>query len=400
MVFRIKAAQIACMQSTSLQTNTIDRLFGWWYAIAAPPFVAEDASLQQREKARRARFMSLILLVEIIYTTISLNGGFIADIVISITILSFVVGIFLNRMGKTSAAGILVLVVTELSITIGEGLTTIFGGGLHMGMLLASLAYIQPNLIAIALFPTGSALAFGLCNCFFIYLGMTFLPKAADVTAYMAESAFQAYSSVISIQILAIVLSFLWANSAMMQMKRADQAEEVNKLGQELAEQQQAALEEKQRLEESIQKIVNVHVQVANGDFNARVPLDSGNILWSVAGSLNNLLARLQRVRQDTQQQQRTEHALQQATAELQQAKRQQGPLRISKTGTAVDLLLAEMMDIVSASRSGPLRSHNLSPLATNPDLSQSPGAGGITPPPTNRDYQEFPRLDTSMHEK
>ncbi len=40
-------------------------------------------------------------------------------------------------------------------------------------------------------------------------------------------------------------------------------------------------------------------MKVANGDYNARVPLNQGNVLWQVSGSLNNLLSRFQRLRQD-----------------------------------------------------------------------------------------------------
>src|SRR2546429_546513 len=70
---------------------------------------------------------------------------------------------------------------------------------------------------------------------------------------------------------------------------------------------QQAIAQQKQELESGIELILQTHVQVANGDFTTRAPLTQDHLLWQVGHSLNNLLARLQR--------------LNQAEAELQRAK-------------------------------------------------------------------------------
>jgi len=76
---------------------------------------------------------------------------------------------------------------------------------------------------------------------------------------------------------------------------------------QEIMALQEAITKQKQELESGIQLILETHVQVANGDFAIRAPLTQDHLLWQVAYSLNNLLARLQR--------------LSQAEAELQRAK-------------------------------------------------------------------------------
>ena len=84
----------------------------------------------------------------------------------------------------------------------------------------------------------------------------------------------------------------------------------AQKLQQTIAEimaLQRAITQQKQELESGIQQILQTHVQVANGDFTTRAPLTQDHLLWQVAHSLNNLLARLQR--------------LNQAEAELQRAK-------------------------------------------------------------------------------
>jgi hypothetical protein len=127
-------------------------------------------------------------------------------------------------------------------------------------------------------------------------------------------------------------------------MRRANRAEEVNKLSQALAEQQRFALEEKQQLEESIQQIVAVHTQVANGNFSARVPLTQKNVLWSIGGSLNNLLSRLQHWRQDALQLQRTQEAIQKVLFDIHQAEAQGVQPQLRRTGTSIDPLLAEFV--------------------------------------------------------
>jgi hypothetical protein len=45
---------------------------------------------------------------------------------------------------------------------------------------------------------------------------------------------------------------------------------------------------------EGIELILQTHVQVSNGNFQARAPLSQDNLLWRIAYSLNNLIGRLQ----------------------------------------------------------------------------------------------------------
>jgi hypothetical protein len=73
------------------------------------------------------------------------------------------------------------------------------------------------------------------------------------------------------------------------------------KLNQTIAEiiaLERANAEQKYQLEAGIQLILQTHVQTANGNFNARAPLTEDHVLWQIAYSLNNLLARLQRLSQ------------------------------------------------------------------------------------------------------
>ncbi len=73
------------------------------------------------------------------------------------------------------------------------------------------------------------------------------------------------------------------------------------KLNQTIAEiiaLERSNAEQKYQLEAGIQLILQTHVQTANGNFSARAPLTEDHVLWQIAYSLNNLLARLQRLSQ------------------------------------------------------------------------------------------------------
>jgi methyl-accepting chemotaxis protein len=121
---------------------------------------------------------------------------------------------------------------------------------------------------------------------------------------------------IILIQMIVSVVAYIWVRGTVQALKRADRAEEIARLEYDLAHQAEEAASQKQRLEASIQKIVEVHTRVANGDFGARVPLTQDNVLWQISGALNNLLSRVQRLQHDAAELQRLKFALQQAREE------------------------------------------------------------------------------------
>jgi hypothetical protein len=257
-----------------------------------------------------------------------------------------IVGVFLNRRGKVQTTGVLIWV------TINLGMWTGFtSAGLRSGLSSISIeeffSLIHPDLIAISLLPAPMALAIGIINGLYTILAITFLPKTPELLhQFSTPAVIDIYYAALYAQTIVVLISLLWVNSNLRQTKRADRAEEVNKLAKELAARQQIDMYKKQLLEENIQQIITVHTQIANGNYSARVPLDQighNNALWPLAGSLNTLLARLQHWRQDAQQLQRTEQAIQQMLYSIQLAKKQGTSLHLQKTGTAVDALMAEM---------------------------------------------------------
>src|SRR5690348_12550699 len=61
-----RASYQAHMQTSLSEKTLTDRLFGWWYAISTPPPPPDNAPLRLRESLSKIKFVSIILLIEII----------------------------------------------------------------------------------------------------------------------------------------------------------------------------------------------------------------------------------------------------------------------------------------------------------------------------------------------
>src|SRR5690242_8190650 len=93
--------------------SLVDRLFGWWYRIAAPPEVSDTAPLRDRMRVRSGRLTSVIFLLAILSVFLFLivallNAPFVAPTLITL-LAALLMGVFLNRMGKTTIAGISII---------------------------------------------------------------------------------------------------------------------------------------------------------------------------------------------------------------------------------------------------------------------------------------------------
>jgi hypothetical protein len=329
-------------------TNEIflgEQLFGWWYRIAAPPEVPDDAPLRNRMRVRSGKLTSMIILFEIIAALVTLivliiQNNLFAGPIVGIVLITLIIGMRLNRLGKTTTAGVLLIVVEEVGV-----IASIWAGGilLRSEALTGFYFFIVAELIAASLLTPWVTLPLTLSNCLITAAMITFLPKAPDLIQDLQYKAFYIYAYPIEIQILVAIVCFLWASSTFREMRRANNAEEITNLTMALSKQQQAENLKKQQLEESIQQILLVHMEVANGNWHARVSLDQQNVLWSLAGSLNNLLARLQSWRYDAIQFQRNEQAIQQLLHNIQKARWERTPLPVYTTGTSLDAVIQEI---------------------------------------------------------
>ncbi len=290
----------------------------WWYRLTAPPEVAIDASLAERERARRARLSSTILLVLLLSLLASLIGAFLQSdrTLLFVLLPSFLVSILvltLNRFGKVLTAGIILVFGFELGHIAG-----LVGNphGLGARDLPGFDFLVESILLAVSFLPIKTVPWLALGNCLFIWAALTFLPHTADLGSLLATQAYSTIETPIALQVIIAFVTYLWVRSTNRAIERADRAEVVASLQQTIAQQ-------KQQLDEGIQQILQTHIQVANGNFQARAPLTQDNALWQIAVSLNNLLARLQRLGDNERALQQEKYELQKTRDTLDQSKRE-----------------------------------------------------------------------------
>ena len=125
---------------------------------------------------------------------------------------------------------------------------------------------------------------------------MTLTPHNATITNLLHTAPYQIFAQVYILQVIVAIALYLWARSSEQAIRRADRAEEVARLEKREKEHQQQELERMRQLDTGIQAILETHIAVANGDLNARAPLNQEHMLWQVAVALNNLIGRIQRL--------------------------------------------------------------------------------------------------------
>jgi len=204
--------------------------------------------------------------------------------------------VVLNHKRRVNAAGIIAALCFIASPTV-DLLST--PGGVNTSVLPIFGLLVLPLMCAVSFLPPWWVFIVAAGNCLFTLYTLQFMPTSGELHEVLKAGFTGVVTPIVDSQIVVSIVAFLWIRGTTQALLRADRAEEIAR-----------------------QKIVETHVRVANGDLNARVPLTQDNLLWQVSGSLNNLLARLQRSRQDASQVQQMQFALHQAHQEIARLKR------------------------------------------------------------------------------
>ncbi len=205
-------------------------------------------------------------------------------------------------------------------------------------------ALVIAIIIAGALLPPVAALITGALACIDVACIATFQPHTAAYTQMIKQGATILFLILpICIQIVVAVVVYVIMRNLLQTIRRADRAEEIADLRQELMKQALDRANEQEQLEEGIEAIAQIHARVANGDLNARVPLNADNVLWQVAVPLNNLLNRIKALNDKVIQFDQISNAINQVTRHLQRTRRAgEVPEPLPATGTALDPILLE----------------------------------------------------------
>lgn len=289
--------------------------FAWWYKLTAPPDPPPGATFAQRDNARRGRIASAIMLflasilVFVFPIGVLTPNHTIAFVAVTVWTV-ILICIPLNRRGYVILVGVLI----GLSVNIGQYfsiLTAPHGLSISDKDILYLLVFAE--ILIGAILPVDWILLPAGINILFSIWQLTFAPHNPTTATLLSATYSINMFRVLQLHILVTGVIWILGRYARQAIIRADQAEEVARLHHEMALQAQTAEEQRQALEEGKVELIAVLQRVANGDWNARASLPGNNGLWALAGTINNLLTRLQRLRmQEREMQQRLNPRLQQ----------------------------------------------------------------------------------------
>src|SRR5579862_171987 len=264
-----------------------------WYRLTAPPEPPASASFAARDHARRGRLASAILL-GFLLIGLALLPFVLRDPPVLLIVggaLAIIIGLAaLNHSGRVKTVGVLMLLASYAIL----GVAALPNERLNANSLLTLDLLVITELIAATILPPVSALVVAAINSAMI-AGVIFLaPAAASFTALVAASPGGVVPIVVrsvALQILVAAVAYLWVRGALLALRRADRAEEIAIL-------ERREIERTHEIEEGVRQLQSSLVQLANGDFSARVPPMRNALLWQVGVSVNNLIGRLGRFSQ------------------------------------------------------------------------------------------------------
>lgn len=340
-----REAQQGAQRLSPPPSSGLKRLSDWWFRLTAPQ-EPENPTFAQREAARRGRLASLTILFVSFFTLVPVpnviiheNVGFLVVLLLTIVVNAFALFV-LNRMGYLTAAGWLVVTVLDGGFALG---LTAIPHGVSIGILPAFDLLAESIMVVVAFFKPRSVFIVMTINIIFIILWLCYGEHTAEIAHLLVADPYNLFYPPISLELFEAVLAFVWVGSATRAIAALDRSEEIINLERRELEHQEQQLQLKQQLEDGIQKILHTHVKAANGEFTARAPLNKDNVLWQIAYSLNNLLARLQRLSSAEYELQRAKEATAQLVEAIHHAKAGRQPLQIGRTGTYLDPLILEL---------------------------------------------------------
>src|SRR6266700_4413269 len=324
---------------TGREQITSPFLLDKWYRLTAPSEPSQGASFAQREAARRGRLTSVVLLFLMAMLIILLPVGLsspsrVAILAIVGGLLISSIALLFNRLNRPNIAGLLITSYVFASIV-----TVILNspGGLSTSTLGLFYTLVFVEVLAVSLLPANCVLLAALVNLAFIVFDLPLQQKMPEFAHVMATDSFTIITRLVVLHLFVVLVLWLWVRNATQAIKRADQAEELAKRERQIQELQHAELQQKEELERGIELILQTHIQVSNGNFQARAPLSQDSLLWRIAHALNNLIGRIQSYNQAETELKYAREIIGRLTDELQDAKRKQRPVQLSPTKTFLD---------------------------------------------------------------
>lgn len=323
--------------SDGQQENHKSSIIDWWVRITSPnPNNPQKASNTWREEVASLIFLPVMLNV-LLPIPAALNRP-IQLLILCVVFLIDVGALLLKRAGFMTAAGLILITMTELGLC-----TSILNLGGHFDSVNLPLYddLIQASLLSMAFFTPLVAFGIVLINGGFLVATLMFLPHAPNLSQHLATNPLSVIITPITLQIISTFLAYIIVAALIKAISRADKAERLAELESQVIEQQRKDIQLKEQLDFGITEILSTLNETANGNFSARAPLKQDNALWRIGYSINNLLARVQGFRNDKAELEKTRQVAAQLTTML---KTGQHLSLESWTGTCLDPIVVELM--------------------------------------------------------
>jgi len=206
------------------------------------------------------------------------------------------VAVYLNRLGKIAATGILTIITIEAGL-LGT-LLTLPGGAGPSDLPLFDLM-TQAEIVAVAMLAPGWVFAIMGLNIVIILGVLRSGAVSPELSHLLAITGSTIIVQAINLQIIIGIFAFILVRSANLAILRLDRAEEIVALEKAEIERQEREIEQKRQLDQGIEQILQVLLATSNGNFEVQAPVSQENVLWRIAYALNNLLARLRSLKRE-----------------------------------------------------------------------------------------------------
>ncbi|HZU02573.1 MAG TPA: hypothetical protein VFA10_23090 [Ktedonobacteraceae bacterium] len=316
-----------------------------WSRWTTPPDPPVGATFAQRDTARRALITSaeaFFLLCTV--ALVGLIGAFgpnkqILNIVIPVVIAT-IIAVICNRFGLVSLAGLWISGGLMGSMTYSM-LTAPGGLSILDTQILFLIAFA--DLFFVAIMPLKFFWVPGLLNLGISLFVLSSARHSPPLQMMLTYAYFPTFARLLQMHLVCTGVPVILVLIMRRLIKRANNAEAIATLQHELQQRANEQIEQKRELEMDVQQIVTVLTEFSNKNFLARVSLPRIHHLKIIANSLNNLLGRYERLRQEAQELERMREQTPLVMQAIEAAARDHAVFQFKETGTPLDPLLLQL---------------------------------------------------------
>ena len=310
--------------------------------------------IQQHELKRRQRLVRIlalgIMIPVVLLIPSSLFPKFIPGSLIALTIvfIGTAISFLLNRYHFVSAAGYTLIGGIALALAWQVYSKVLLQHGVDALDLRYYDLMVLPILLSAVL--VGRRGPFIIAGCVSAYTLVSLIVFKRTPTLqqywdshyqYSLGSLYDVIALAVLFQWVAAVVGWLGADSVRRALRQAARADEVVEANRQIIAQTQEMAAQRQRLQDGIVQIQQVHAAIARGHLDARVHVEQGEVL-PIAMSLNLLLDRLTRLIREQGQRAMIEEAAHELALAMRQARLGQVYTAPNYTGTVFDEVLIE----------------------------------------------------------